>query len=117
MYIRIKKSTVILFSVLAVLLILGLCAAIITLDCLREQDRSATEDGLAAGWRLSVAELAQALSELETDLQKGLYSSTEYQNVSNLRVTVVGHRVVSQSGGGIHFGDGAQAVAGRGIDR
>lgn len=82
MYIRIKKSTVILFSVLAALLILGLCAAIITLDCLREQDRSATEDGLAAGWRLSVAELAQALSELETDLQKGLYSSTEYQNVS-----------------------------------
>ncbi len=82
MYVKIKKTTLIVFSVLAGLTVLGLCAGVIVMDTVRKNQRSRYEAEVAAGWRQSVAELAGALSDLETDLQKGLYASGNYQTVS-----------------------------------
>ena len=82
MYVKIRKRNLVLLSVLAALLILGLCAAVLCMDLSRKKDREGYESNLAAGWRLSVAELSEALSDLETDLRKGLYSSGNYQTVS-----------------------------------
>ncbi|MBP3300094.1 MAG: germination protein YpeB [Clostridia bacterium] len=82
MYVKIRKSTLILRSVLFALLILGLCGAVLGMDGLRSGDRSRYEGEVAAGWRLSVAELSDALQRMETDLQKGTFASGEYQAVS-----------------------------------
>ena len=82
MYVKIKKTTLAVFSVLAGLTIVGLCAAILTLNTLRNGQRSRYEEEVAANWRQSVSELAGALSDLEIGLQKGLYSSGDYQTVS-----------------------------------
>ncbi len=82
MYVKIKKTTLIVFSVLAALTVFGLCAGIIALNTMQKNRQSQYEMQVAAGWRQSVAELAGALSALETDLQKGLYSSGNYQTVS-----------------------------------
>lgn len=82
MYVKIRKSTLILRIVLFGLLIAGLCAGILCADFLRSGDRSRYEGEVAAGWRLSVAELSDALARMETDLRKGLFASGEYQAVS-----------------------------------
>ena len=82
MYVKIRKKTLILFGILAALTVAGLCAGVLTLDCLREKERTRAQAEEAAGWRRSVSELSQSLSELETDLQKGLFSSGDYQTVS-----------------------------------
>ncbi len=82
MYVKMKKTTLIVFSVLAGLLIAGLCAGILVTDLLRKNERNQYRADLAAGWRQSVSELSASLIELEIDLQKGLYSSGNYQTVS-----------------------------------
>lgn len=82
MYVKIKKTTLIVFSVLAGLTVAGLCAGVIAMDVMRKNQQSRYEMEVAAGWRQSVAELAGALSDLEIDLQKGLYASGSYQTVS-----------------------------------
>ncbi len=82
MYVKIKKTTLIVFSVLAGLTVVGLCAAILTLNTLHNGQKSRYEEEVAAGWRQSVSEFAGALSDLEIDLQKGLYASGDYQTVS-----------------------------------
>ena len=82
MYVKMKKTTLIVFSVLAGLTIFGLCAGLITMNFMRKNQQSQYESGVAANWRQSVSELAGALSDLETDLQKGLYASGNYQTVS-----------------------------------
>lgn len=82
MYVKIKKSTLVVFSILAGLTVVGLCAGLIAMDVMRKNQRSRYESEVAAGWRQSVSELAAALNDLEIDLQKGLYSSGNYQTVS-----------------------------------
>jgi len=82
MYVTVKKSTLILFSVLGALLIAGLCAGVLCLDLSRRSHREALEQETAAEWRRGVSELSSALQQLETDLQKGLFASGEYQAVS-----------------------------------
>ncbi|MBQ4323950.1 MAG: germination protein YpeB [Clostridia bacterium] len=82
MYVKIKKRTLVILSLLAFVLVLSLAGAVLCLDRMRTRAEQDTKNETAAGWRLSVAELSAALSDLETDLQKGLYSSGEYQAVS-----------------------------------
>ncbi|MBO5214053.1 MAG: germination protein YpeB [Clostridia bacterium] len=82
MYVKMKKTTLTVFSVLAALTVAGLCAGLIAMDVTRKNQRSQYESEVAAGWRQSVSELAGALSDLEIDLQKGLYASGNYQTVS-----------------------------------
>lgn len=82
MYVKIRKSTLVVCSLLAVLAVIGLCAAVLTLDLLRDGQRDDYRNSVAVQWRQSVSELAGALSDLETDLQKGLYSSGSYQAIS-----------------------------------
>jgi len=82
MYMTIRKRTVAVMAVTAVLTILGLCAGVIALDLGRKNRRKEYEADQAAAWRQSVAELSGALSDLETNLQKGLYASGDYQAVS-----------------------------------
>lgn len=82
MYVKIRKKTLIIFSILAVLTVLGLCAGLLAMDVIRKNERTEYQAQTAATWRQSVAELSEALSDLETDLQKGLYSSGDYQTVS-----------------------------------
>lgn len=82
MYVKIKKRNLVLAAVLGGLLILGLCAAVLFLDRGQKARRADYEAQVAAGWRQSVAELSEALSDLETDLKKGRYASGDYQAVS-----------------------------------
>ncbi len=82
MYVKMKKTTLIVFSVLAGLTVAGLCAGLIAMNVMRKNQQSQYESEVAAGWRQSVSELAGALSDLEIDLQKGLYASGNYQTVS-----------------------------------
>lgn len=82
MYVRIKKSRLILFSVLCGLLIVGLCGGILCLRGMGEADVRARQGEQAAEWRMEVGALSTALQGLETDLRKGLFASGEYQTVS-----------------------------------
>ncbi len=82
MYVKMKKTTLIVFSVLAGLTVFGLCAGLIAVNTMRKNQESKYQTEVASGWRQSVAELAGALSDLETGLQKGLYASGDYQTVS-----------------------------------
>ena len=82
MYVKIRKRTAILASVLAGLLIFGLCAAVLCRDFRENQSRISRQAENAAAWRQSISELAEALSRLETDLEKGRYASGDYQAVS-----------------------------------
>ena len=82
MYVRIKKSGLILFSVLFGLLTVGLCGAILCLRSMGETDALARRGEQAAVWRMEVGDLSAALRELETDLRKGLFASGDYQAVS-----------------------------------
>lgn len=82
MYVKVRKTTLIVFSILAGLVTFGLCAGVIAMDMIRQREQTRYRADLAAGWRQSVSELSQALTELETDLQKGLYASGDYQAVS-----------------------------------
>lgn len=82
MYVKIRKKTLVVFSILAGLTVAGLCAGLIALDITRKKEQTQHQADLAAGWRQSIAELSDALAELEIDLQKGLYASGDYQTVS-----------------------------------
>lgn len=82
MYVKIRKRTLVVFSILAGLTVIGLCSGLLAVDMLRKRDQTQYQANVAAGWRQSVAELSNSLSELETDLQKGLYASGDYQAVS-----------------------------------
>ncbi len=82
MYVKIKKTTLIVFAILSALTILGLCAGVIAMNTAKNDQQKTYETQVAASWRQSVAELSGALNDLETDLQKGLFSSGDYQTVS-----------------------------------
>lgn len=82
MYVKIRKKTLILWGILGALLVAGLCAGVLILDRCRTRERTQYEAEVAAGWRLSIAELSDALGRLETDLQKGMYAAGEYQAVT-----------------------------------
>ncbi|MBQ5742721.1 MAG: germination protein YpeB, partial [Clostridia bacterium] len=82
MDVKIKKSTLILFSVLGALTVFGLCAGLLWMNWAKNRQRDDYQEQMAATWRQSVSELSEALSDLETDLQKGLFSSGDYQTVS-----------------------------------
>ncbi len=82
MYVKIKKTTLIVFSVLGALTVLGLCAGLIGMNTAKNNQQKDYQTQTAAFWRQSVSELSGALSDLETDLQKGLFASGNYQTVS-----------------------------------
>ena len=82
MDVKIKKSTLILFSVLGALTVFGLCGGLLAVNWAKNRQRDDYQAHVAATWRQSVSELSEALSDLETDLQKGLFSSGNYQTVS-----------------------------------
>ncbi len=82
MTVKIRKSTLILFSVVAAIAVFGLSAGLIFVNVRagRREDQRRAE--ISAEWRQAVSELAGALEELEIDLQKGLYASGDYQAIS-----------------------------------
>ena len=82
MYVKMRKTTLIVFSVLAGLTVFGLCGGLIAVNWAKNNQQNSYREQVAAGWRQSVADLSVALGDLETDLQKGLYSSGDYQTVS-----------------------------------
>ncbi len=82
MTVKIRKSTLITLSVLAALTVFGLCAGLIALNMFHGKKEEARQNQVAVQWRQAVSELAEALEDLEIDLQKGLYASGEYQAVS-----------------------------------
>lgn len=82
MYVKMRKTTLIVFSVLAGLTVFGLCGGLIAVNWAKNNQQNSYREQVAAGWRQSVADLSGALGDLETDLQKGLYSSGDYQAVS-----------------------------------
>ncbi len=82
MYVKIRKKTLAVCSVAAGLLILGLCAGLLWLNSCRSRETGSYKSAVAAGWRQSVSELAEALNGLELGLQKGAFASGDYQTVS-----------------------------------
>ena len=69
MYVRIRKSTLVVCSLLAVLAVIGLCAAVLTLDLLRDGQRDDYRASVAVQWRQSVSELVNNLVYTVQDLQ------------------------------------------------
>ncbi len=82
MAVKIRKSTLITLSVLAALTVFGLAAGLIALNVSHGRAEERRQSQVAVQWRQSVSELAEALEELEINLQKGLYASGDYQAVS-----------------------------------
>ena len=82
MSVNVKKKTLIIWSVIAGVTVIGLCLSLILLDRARRKEIDGFRGQMSGVWRGAVDDLSRSLSALDLKLQKGLYASTDYQTVS-----------------------------------